>query len=516
MNKIIPFLLICLVCLSGCTNPFEDQTPRQIQPLIITLASDLTTLKSGEETCLYLTFDNLDEKEEYEISGRIMDGGIFIVSDSFDDEELIGLQKKTLELEIGAPEVNADIPSRISAEVQVIKISNFHIPILFADREYEIEQEIAGQPIQKQPKTYSFSDRLVNVEIELNKNPPIDTGAAWGTIKLTPRRNGVLDFDSIYGDDIMCEEINEFTNTVSCTFSGDADQLEEMNFEMEIKYKYREIKYLDFMILKGEGEYIPSKPTTDTSRIGDESEFIFNVSPEIVYPTTSQVTLNFGFENENEAPLKIKNIEYSYPKEYLNQIMINTDCKGSYIYKGETKNCRIGLAIKNYPDSGTTAEVSATATYITTLEHDLAIGNSKGSRKIYDKWSPIILESEITDVSYEYDYCTYWVKDMKEPVIYKCPGGDKSECPSGCECIGEVCKRKKRIDNLLVDIYIKNNGIGSMTIKDLEIDGGECSECDAAGAIKCCKVVKDKREKIQISMEFQSSVTLKKKIEFSE
>ncbi|MCK4730565.1 MAG: hypothetical protein KAT28_04550 [Candidatus Aenigmarchaeota archaeon] len=515
MNKIIPFLLICLICLSGCINPFEDSTPRQIQPLLISLSSDLINVKSGDFTNLYLTFDNLDEKEGYNVSARTMDSGIFIVLDSFDDDELEGLQKKTLEMELGAPRVEVDIPSKVSVEVQIYKISNFYIPVLFGDHEYLIEKEIAGQPVQKQPKTYSLSDRLVNVNIELNKNPPIDTGTAWGAIKLTPRREGILDFKSIYGDDIMCEEINEFTNTVSCAFSGDPDQLEEIKFEMEIEYEYKEIKYLNFLILAREEEYIPTALTTDIKKIGDESEFTFNVSPEIVYPTTSQITLDFEFENENDAPLKIKKIEYGYP-DYLEQVMSNNDCKGEYINKGETKNCRVGLKIKKYPPIGTKENITATVTYITTLEYDLATGHSKGSKKIYSRWSPIILESKVTDVSYEYDYCTYWVKDMKEPVIYRCPGGENSECPSGCECIGEVCKRKRSVDKISVNVYIKNNGVGSVTIEDLEIDGKGCSECDATGAIKCCTVVKEPGERIQINMEYQSTTTLKKEIKFSE
>ncbi len=512
MNKIIPFLLICLISLSGCTIPFlDDQTPRQIQPLIITLESDLTTLKSGEKTFLYLTFDNLDELEEYEVSGKIMDGGIFIISDSFGDEELKGLQKKTLEMELGAPEISADIPSRISVEVQVLKISNFHIPILFTDREYAIEQEIAGQPIQEQPKIYTLADRLVNVEIELNKNPPIDTGNAWATIKLIPRMNGILDFDSIYGDDIMCEEINEFTNTVSCEFSGDPDQLEEINFDMEIEYTYREIKYLNFMILKGEGEYIPTDPTTDTSRVGDDAEFNFDSSVEKIYPTTSQITLTFEVENNNKVPLTIKDIDYNYPT-YFEQYMINNNCEG-IVGSGETKECRLGLTIRTHQDAGTTAEVSATITYTTTLEYELSTGNSIGDKKVYTKWSPFVIESEVIDVSYDYEYCTHIVDGVEE--IDKCPNGN--ECSSGCECRRGICERKTDVDQMSVEVTIRNNGNEATAPKNLKFDGTTCTgNIPAGGEITCGPYIKDPREKIQMSMEYQSSTTLKKEIEFSE
>ncbi len=509
MNKIIPFLLICLICLSGCTNPFEDQTPRQIQPLVITLSSDLTTLKSGEKTFLYLTFDNLDELEEYEVSGKIMDGGIFIVSDSFDEEELAGLQKKTLEMEIGAPEVGADIPSRMSVEVQVSKTSKFYVPVLFADREYVIEKEIAGQPIQKQPKKYSLVDRLVNIEIELNKNPPIDTGAAWGTIKITPRRDGILDFKSIFGEDISCEEINEFTNTVSCEFNGDPDQLEEIKFEMEIEYLYREIKYLNFMILTGEGDYIPTDPTTDTSKVGDDAEFNFDSSTEKIYPTTSQITLTFEVENNNDVPLTIEDIDYNYPS-YFEQYMINDNCEG-IVGSGETQECRLGLNIRTHQDSGTTAEVSATVTYTTTLEYDLSTGNSIGDKKVYTGWSPFVIESEVVDVSYNTEYCTYRVDGIDQ--IYKCDEG----CPSGCDCVGTVCKRKTDVNQMSVEVTIRNNGNEATTPKNLKLDGTTCSgNIPAGGEITCGPYIKDPREKIQISMEYQSSTTLKKNIEFSE
>ena len=516
MKKFILLLLVFLIFLSGCTLPFIDnQTPRQIQPLIITLSSDLINVRSGDFTNLYLTFDNLNEKEGYNVSAKIMDSGIFTPLDSFGDEEIEGLQKKTLEVKLGAPEVSTDIPSKVSVEFQIHKNSNFYVPILFSDREYELEQELAGHPIQKQPKTYSFSDQLVNVNIELNKNPPIDTGVAWGNIKLTPKGNGILKFISIYGDDIMCDEINNFTNTVSCAFSGDADQLEEINFDMEIEYEYKEIRYLNFMILAKEGEYVPTESTTDTSKIGDESEFTFNVSPEIVYPTTSQITLNFGFENENDAPLKIKNIEYGYP-DYLEQIMINTSCRGSDINRGETGNCRLGLKIEEYPLTKTKENITANIIYTTTLEYDLATGNSKGSRKIYRRWYPIILESKVLDVSPEYDYCTHWVEGMREPVEYYCPGGENSECPSGCECIGEVCKKKIDINGVSVNVIIYNKGNEEIILEDLKLDGATCSgSIPVGGNITCGPYIKKPGEKIQINMEYQTSVTFKKQITFS-
>ncbi len=196
--------------------------------------------------------------------------------------------------------------------------------------------------------------------------------------------------------------------------------------------------------------------------------------------------------------------------------MINNDCKGTYINKGETKNCSLGLNIETFPADGTKENITANITYITTLEYDLATGHSKGSKKTYSGWFPIILESEVTDVSYEYEYCTHWVEGMKEPVIYECPGKENSECPSGCECMGKRCKRKKRIDNTIVKVTIYNKGDNEIILKDLKLDGTTCSGSIPAGGKKTCgPYVKEPGGRVQVDMEYQSSVTFIQKITFS-
>jgi len=253
MKKFIFLFLFLIVFLSGCIIPYFPNSSKiePTKPLTISLSSDLTRVKSLDITYLYLTLDNLDEKEEYKISAKIMNPGLFEIPESYKETELSGLQKKTLEFKLKAPNVSAETPSKVSVETTISKDFVFYLPILFADSEYLRERETRGEPVQKRQKIHSFSDNLVNIVVKLNKEPPIDTGVAYANIKIVPLGKGILEFDSInVKGDASCEKINKYSNSVFCEFhSGNVDDMKEKKFEIKIKYDYKEIKSLSFRIL---------------------------------------------------------------------------------------------------------------------------------------------------------------------------------------------------------------------------------------------------------------------------
>ncbi len=259
MKKFILLLLVGLIFLSGCTiPPFPDDSGVEpTKPLSISLSSDQSNVNSRDITYMYLTFDNLDENEEYGISAKIMNPGLFDISGSFEDIKLSKLQKKNLEFELKAPNVSAETPTTVSVETTVSKDFEFYLPILFADSGYLKQQEVAGKPVQKRPKTYSFSDNLVNVDIELNKEPPVTTGTTYANIKVHPKGSGRLDSLRLSAKGGSCE-MNKLQSSASCSFSGSARTLEEKKFEVSVNYDYKETKSLRFTILPKVSEYVPA------------------------------------------------------------------------------------------------------------------------------------------------------------------------------------------------------------------------------------------------------------------
>ncbi len=260
MKKFILLLLVGLIFLSGCTiPPFPDDSGVEpTKPLSISLSSDQSNVNSRDITYMYLTFDNLDENEEYGISAKIMNPGLFDISGSFENIKLSKLQKKNLEFELKARKVSAETPTTVSVETTVSKDFEFYLPILFADSGYLKQQEVAGKPVQKRPKTYSFSDNLVNVDIELNKEPPVTTGTTYANVKVYPKGSGRLDSLGLSAKGGSCE-MNKLQSSASCSFSGSARTLEEKKFEVSVNYDYKETKSLRFTILPEVVVVIPPK-----------------------------------------------------------------------------------------------------------------------------------------------------------------------------------------------------------------------------------------------------------------
>jgi len=256
--KRILFILVLLFLVSGCTylEEYQDNRKQEI-PLSIQLSSDISTVKSGNFCYLYLTLDNLNEEEKYSITAKIVNSGLFVISELTKTVELERLSKKTLEWKLDAPNIDVDTNTQVVVETTISKTFKFKLPILFANEEYLRKKEIGRERLSGS-RRYHFSDSLVSVSIELNKEPPI-SGLAYGNIKVSPRKSGILDVISISSPNADCNFDKEL-NSASCKFFSDTNSLKEIIYEIEVEYKYSELLKEDFLIEKSEEEIPTSEP----------------------------------------------------------------------------------------------------------------------------------------------------------------------------------------------------------------------------------------------------------------
>lgn len=250
-NQLYLIVVLTVLVFSGCTNPFVGPSESNyIEPMSVTLSSDLTTIKSGERTHLYLTLDNLDEAEEYQVEAKVMTAGIFKITPTPQTTYLQRLQKKDLEFELQSPTIYSDTPSTVSIQTKISKNLEIYLPIVFANRDYLIKMQQTGQGFSEQSSIIYLADNLIQVQVELNKNPPIDTSQTYANIRIVPLGPGNLDFRTITIDSGSCESIDEFSNTVSCTlYGGTISTIQEKKFKLNLGYDYYQIDSLSFMVL---------------------------------------------------------------------------------------------------------------------------------------------------------------------------------------------------------------------------------------------------------------------------
>ncbi len=249
--------MFALVFISGCT--LWEPSSNNIEPLTISLESDLTDVKSDDTTYLYLVLDNLDKNEEYDIETNIMSPGMFDVTEGPSDTELSGLQKETLEWKLSAPSVDKEISSTVSVETSISREFEFYVPIKFGEPDYLRKREQGGNPIPKDPKTYPFSDNLVSINVELNKNPPFEVpsfeeGAAYANMEVNSKVGGILNLTSVslnLNNEILNNKCEiDTSDTISCEFpSGHVNKIEEKRFKITLNYDVKIIKSKSFMIL---------------------------------------------------------------------------------------------------------------------------------------------------------------------------------------------------------------------------------------------------------------------------
>jgi len=248
MRKILLFLAI-VIFLSGCTLPFigEPQNPSP-EPIIINLDSELRDVKSNDTTILYLILDNLDKDEEYEVEATIINPGFFSVLSSPNKIKISGLDKKVMEWDLQAQSVPKETNTEVSVEIKISKRFEFDLPIYFANPLYLREMEQLGKPIPRKPKSYSFSDNLIYVNAELNKQPPIDSGVVYVNFKLNPK-NGFIESFDLMASSGKCE-LDSHKKVASCEFKvSNVEKIEERRFKIIVDYTIKMTKSLDFTIL---------------------------------------------------------------------------------------------------------------------------------------------------------------------------------------------------------------------------------------------------------------------------
>jgi hypothetical protein len=279
MKKLILLLLISIIFLSGCINDNETT----VEPLKITLDSDLTTVRSNDTTYLYLTLDNLDKDEEYNIDTKVMNTGILEVLEYPKSTTLAGLEKKTLEWRLGTPIVSTETTSSVGIEVHISKKYTFKLPIIFANPDYLKKREQGGNPVPKKPKTYTFSDNLVSVTVNLNKEPPIDSDkTAYANIEAVPKI-GTLKLIALSTDEGKCEK-DKF-NRGSCQFwvnPKNVNEIQEKRFSVTLEYEIKSTMSVDFTILPEIGEgatpsNVPEEPSGFIFRNRDGKDVNYDI-----------------------------------------------------------------------------------------------------------------------------------------------------------------------------------------------------------------------------------------------
>jgi hypothetical protein len=249
MKKIL-FLLAITIFLSGCSlPPLNESLDQPPEPIFIKLESDLTNVKSNDITFLYLILDNLDKDEEYDVEAKIINPGVFSVLSSPSKTTISSLEKKTLEWELKASSVPKETNSQVSVEIKISKTFEFSLPITFANPLYLREKEQAGTPIPKKPKSYSFSDSLIYINVELNKEPPIDNNVIYANLKLNPKVGFIESFSLTARDAESCD-LDNYNKAASCKFKVDnVEKIEERKFRIEVNYVVKIVKSLEFVIL---------------------------------------------------------------------------------------------------------------------------------------------------------------------------------------------------------------------------------------------------------------------------
>ena len=263
MKKVL-YILILIIFLSGCSiPPFDGTKNPPPKPISINLESELTNVKSNDTTILYLIFDNLDKNEEYDVEATIINPGFFSVLSSPKKTKISGLDKKILEWSLQAQSVPKETNTEISVEIKISKRFEFDLPIYFANPLYLRKMEQLGKPVPKKSKSYSFSDNLIYIDAELNKEPPIDGDTVYVNFKLSPKM-GFMESFNLIATNGRCE-LDSYEKTASCKFEvSNVEKIEEKKFKISVDYVVKIVKSLDFTILPTPAIY-PSLPETEIS-----------------------------------------------------------------------------------------------------------------------------------------------------------------------------------------------------------------------------------------------------------
>lgn len=286
-------LLISIVLLSGCTieDYFSNGDGVEIGEgtLDVELTSDLSEVRAADDEYTYLTLilRNLDAYDiyntaTYEIEVDLTDKGLFdsyeVVSEDGEGDtiDLAGRKEVAIDLKLYPPNY---VPAKTATQVQfqgvVTKEVTFPVKILFADRDYLAGMEMRGEDIPTTSDVMTYSDHFITMTIDLNKNPPIENDYTYANIHFSPRQEGIIEIESIdiegrEDGDGSCDDFTdeyEYATDFACTFSGESDDLTEIEYDLIVEYSYTFNMYHTFTLLpSGEGEYVPGGDSTKPSK----------------------------------------------------------------------------------------------------------------------------------------------------------------------------------------------------------------------------------------------------------
>jgi len=276
----LSILVFGIILLSGCTYlpffPGENEKKPNLLP-VINAHSDLQEVYSNDTIWVYVDIKNpnpttpgAEEEYTYNINCTLKSAGLFEVMEAKGGATTLKpTQATTYQYLLKAPIVSVRTPTKVIFEVSFEKTSHFYFSALFIDENYKKELEIAGKKIPKGQRYFSFSDNLINLNLELNKDYYLaGKDRVYGNIKYSSGFEEI-EVESLriwYFDktgkkhkvEVMdCDRI-----TKTCSFSLPSEEVSqsfEKKYEIEVRYKVKKTVSLDFEILEERIEKPPEE-----------------------------------------------------------------------------------------------------------------------------------------------------------------------------------------------------------------------------------------------------------------
>ena len=273
-------LVFGIILFSGCTYlelPFGgDEKKPNLLP-IIKAYSDLQEVYSNDSIWVYVEIKNpnpttpgAEEEYTYDINCTLKSAGLFEVMETKGGAPTLKpTQATTYQYLLKAPVVSVRTPTKVIFEVSFEKTSHFYFSALFIDENYKKELEIAGKKIPKGQRYFSFSDNLINLNLELNKDYYLARkDRVYGNIRYNSgfEEIEVESLRILYFDKtgkkrkVEVKDCDRITKT--CSFSlppEEVSQSFEKKYEIEVRYKVKKTVSLDFEILEERIEKPPEE-----------------------------------------------------------------------------------------------------------------------------------------------------------------------------------------------------------------------------------------------------------------
>jgi len=240
------FLVLIILFLSGCIE--QDQA----QSLDIKMMADSDTVFTGSETKVYLDVNNNDVRSIKDVYMDIFETGSFTkVSDCEKEVDKIEpVSFDSLECVLRAPETIPTSPmtTTINARVQFdSKLSAVQVIEMITEDEYNI-RERTGKLVKK-PKTYSYKDNNLELQIDFSNRLPIVARGEKKYMYLTIRNIGNGFVSDIKEGDIEIRQDGDVVNCVEQDIAPIGKEFPriacELNMPEDINYLNNYVVILD-------------------------------------------------------------------------------------------------------------------------------------------------------------------------------------------------------------------------------------------------------------------------------